>query len=466
MAVVAEDRPQGLILWVNEKAYRSGIMPGLRYAAGLSLCRDLCAGEVASGEIEAGVEQLTETLRSFTPGVEPSESESGVFWLDAVGLIGLERSLVSWADRIRTTLLTQGFVAHVAVGFSRFGSYALARTRRGTTVFDDPQLETLASHDVRLDRLHISPSVRQRLARLGIHTVGQFLALPVDGVGRRFGAEALRLHRLAAGSLAAPLDARPPELPIDAYIELEYPENDVFRLLFIIQRVLPALLEQTAAKGHGLTQLHLQLLLDDRSTAAEAVRPAESTLDASQILDLLHLKLDTLELNAGVVEIALTVDSTSTGSEQLGLFAEKPKRDLAAANRAFARIRTEFGNLSVVWAKLRQAHLPEASFQWEVLDQAKLPTPRPVQDRPLMRRIFDRPVALPHRGHHEPDGWLVRGPEQGPMSKISGPYTVSGGWWVREVHRSYHFVETKNGDLMWVYYDRRRRQWFLQGQVE
>jgi protein ImuB len=36
-AVVAEDKPQGLVLWVNEKAREFGVLPGLRYAAAFSL---------------------------------------------------------------------------------------------------------------------------------------------------------------------------------------------------------------------------------------------------------------------------------------------------------------------------------------------------------------------------------------------------------------------------------------------
>src|SRR5262249_24475142 len=36
-AVVAEDKPQGLILWVNEKGRQLGVLPGLRYDAALSL---------------------------------------------------------------------------------------------------------------------------------------------------------------------------------------------------------------------------------------------------------------------------------------------------------------------------------------------------------------------------------------------------------------------------------------------
>ena len=61
---------------------------------------------------------------------------------------------------------------------------------------------------------------------------------------------------------------------------------------------------------------------------------------------------------------------------------------------------------------------------------------------------------------------MLRGLEQGPVSQVHGPYVVSGGWWTRHVHREYHFAETRGGELLWVYYDRVRRRWFLQGRVE
>jgi hypothetical protein len=36
---------------------------------------------------------------------------------------------------------------------------------------------------------------------------------------------------------------------------------------------------------------------------------------------------------------------------------------------------------------------------------------------------------------------------------------------VREVQREYRMVLTKRGDLLWVFHDRRRRRFFLHGEV-
>jgi protein ImuB len=52
------------------------------------------------------------------------------------------------------------------------------------------------------------------------------------------------------------------------------------------------------------------------------------------------------------------------------------------------------------------------------------------------------------------------------MERMVGPYIVSGGWWGGGVHREYHYVKMKAGGIYWAFYDRRRRQWFLEGRVE
>ncbi len=98
-AVVAEDKPQGLILWVNERARQHGVLPGLRYAAALSLAAELRASEVSPNEIRKAVKELTERLMRYTPEVEPAAEEPGVFWLNGMGLKFLYPSSNQWAPR-------------------------------------------------------------------------------------------------------------------------------------------------------------------------------------------------------------------------------------------------------------------------------------------------------------------------------------------------------------------------------
>jgi protein ImuB len=64
---------------------------------------------------------------------------------------------------------------------------------------------------------------------------------------------------------------------------------------------------------------------------------------------------------------------------------------------------------------------------------------------------------------------MLGGFEHGNVVRIDGPYVVAGGWWAGagggEVRREVHFAETSKGRLFWIYYDVRRRRWFLLGEV-
>jgi protein ImuB len=467
VAVVDADKPQGRILWVNERASSFRIRPGMRYAAGLSLAGSLRAAVVPRPEIDRGVVALTERFQRFTPNIEPSNDEPGVFWLDARGLERLHDSLRGWVGSIRSDLQRIGFRSNAVVGFSRFGTYALAKAKRHTVVFASPREEWSAARRVALDRLAIDPPARDALEKLGVTTVGRLIELPVEGLERRFGSRVYRLHRLATGSWAQPLQPVHPHPPAVQRKMFDHSETDVSRLLQVIERLLQPLLQTLAERSHALTEVRVGLRFDRLGDHVESVRPAAPTLDARQLLELIRLRLQAVRrLPDGVSEVVLMAGETEATSRQLRLFSGKPRRDLEAGNRALARVRAELGDRAVVRARLREGHLPEGSFVWENLDALVAARPREVDAGKLVRRIYPKPVPLPPRPRQEPDGWMLHGLQQGPVVRVSGPYIVSGGWWKRTVHREYHFAETRKGELLWVYYDRTRRRWFLHGRVE
>jgi protein ImuB len=474
-AVVAEDKPQGSILWVNEKAKRLGVLPGLRYAAALSLAAGLHAGEVKPAEIQRAISELTRRLMRFTPEVEPAAEEPGVFWLNGVGLKYLYPSPMKWAHALHADIAAEKFQVSVVAGFTRFGTYAVAKTKKGVTVFTDPTEERRAAHKVPLHRLDLDPDFRDTLFKLGITTVGALLSLPPGGLRERFGLKAHRLYRMAANDLWMPLDPCKPEEPVKQQRILDDPESDTTRLLFLIKQLLHPMLATLAGRTQALAGLWLSFLIEKSSWLKEQIRPAAPTLDSSQIVDLVRLRLESMQFSAGITEIGLEAEACAATVEQLRLFSEGPKRDLDAANRALARLRAEFGDEAVVQAKLKDGHLPEARFAWEPLNRIKLPRrglnelndlngPAP---RALVRRIMAKPIPLPGvpRRTHE-DGWLILGHKYGSVDKLSGPYVFSGGWWNKEIQRDYYFAETRRGAIAWVYYDRVRRRWFLQGLIE
>jgi protein ImuB len=539
VAVVEEDRPQGLILWVNERARKRRVRPGQRYAEGLSLAADLHAAVVPRRAIDEAERRLTWQLRRFSPGVEPwpraggrgeappragaerpispragGRGEAppragaerpispradkrrsgggvlfcgaGLFLLDASGLDRLHPSLESWARSMVAILRDEERLrARVVVGFSRFGSYALVRDARlqDVIVCASVEEERRLARDVPLDRLAIQPRLQGALHKLGVDSVGELVQLPPGSLLERFGPEAQELHALATGDLQLPLapednTTRPgfapePEVPVARErADLDDPELETTRLLFLIKHRLHGVLATLAGRGEALRVLHIVLELksggaggrteknDNAGCSAgvdarrdERLVPAEPTLDAAQLADLVRLRLEAIthrgQLGRGVTAVELTGEGIRATKEQLLLFAQRPRRDLRAANRALARLRADLGTEAVTRAVLRDRHLPEARFAFEPLEQ--LDPAKPEQEgkeaRVLVRRFSRCPTARP-------------------TSLVAGPHVLAGGWWGVEVHREYHYARTRQGDLLWLYYDRRRRRWVLQGKVE
>lgn len=521
VVVVDEDRPQGLVTHANAAARRTGILPGQRYAHALGLAREVRAGVVPPGVVGAGIAHVLSRLRAFSPNIEPSQDEPGIFWVDTSGLGGLYDTMMTWAQGVAADLHGQGFSALVALGFSRFGTYAgvkslaheraLREHREHLRVMTSPEAERALAMQVPLGYLAISAGVRERLERLGVRTLGELMALPAAGVMKRWGPEAHALHQLAQGLAGRPagppglpglggpasdkLTPTPEVMPACARAILDFLEHDAHRLLFriksLLDELLPIVRERQALIAELLLELELEAGKRPTGVGHHRFRPAAPTLDAALLLDLVRLRLESIDLTQGVVEVRLEALEAPASPEQMRLFKLGPHQDGAAAARALARVQAELGEGAVGTMALRDAHLPRArqAFVPLVLDHDRRAWPAPrvpagEAGPPLVRRLHSRPEPLPPRPRDlRNDGWQPRDPAQGTIVAVHGPFIVAGGWWLGdpagadgsevhrggapgEVHREYAFVETRRGDLLWIYHDRRRRRWFEEGRIE
>ena len=470
-AVVDRDASQGVLQVVNRQARQRGILPGMRYAAALSLTHELRAGVIAEAEIREATARLQRLLDFYAPGIETAE-EAGVFWLDASGLSLLYPSLLQWAREIRSELARHHWRSSIAVGFSRLRCYALAKAAQPPElVVHTPQEEEQRARAVPLARLNFEPKLRDALARLGIRDLGAFVDLPGDGVRKRFGVDVHRIHQLARDELWSPVQAQPLPEPLRCARVLDQAESDVERLLQVAAELLELLLAKLRERSQLLRCLQLELQLEDDSAQEHVLTPAQATLDAAILLQLLRLRLTSLVLARPVERLVLHAQGVAARRDQLELFPATPGRDLDAAARAFARLRAEFGDDAVQCATLLDGHLPMARYRLSPLHtlppaQVRAQTVDLPERRPLVRRIADKPIALSRQRRQEPDGWMIAGLDGGAVEEVHGPYLVSGGWWRREQTREYHYVRTPKAGWLWVYFDRERKRWFLQGTIE
>jgi protein ImuB len=512
VVVVADDRPQAEVLWADALAQRSRIRPGMSYAAAQSLDARVRAGVVPPEEIDEAIDRVVERLSAFSPRIEAAprpttpleqvEGAPGVLWLDPSGMIPLFTSFEHWGHGIRQALEGLGLRSTVVVGFHRFRGYALARVRQGVWVLDDPGQERTAAAAVPLRRLAVPGKLRDGLERLEVRTLGQLLQLPAADLRARFGEAAAHLHACASDGWT-PIVPRAPVEPVIAHKAVEPPDDDRTRLLFLLKSMLHDLMVELAERSQAMTALRLRLVLDHAAPHDVRLEPAKPTLDEPMVVDLLRLRLDAATLAAPVEALELELEGVPAPAGQLALFRTQARRDLDAAARALARVRAWLGPEAVTRGKLRPAHLPEARFSWEPVVETSFPRPEIVgtpvatataatlpvaagctpislesRARPepvplLQRRLLPRPQRLPSpppppalADAEAPPPPLRLPAHHGAIASMTGPYRKSGGWWVRTVERDYYFVETETGELLWVFYDRVRRGWYLQGFVD
>jgi protein ImuB len=466
VAVVDRDKAQGTLLEVNRHATAARIRPGQRYAAALSLCAELRAAMVDEDTLQQKLDDILERLHYFSSGIEPSAEEPGVFWVDASGLSLLYPSLEYWADSVLREFDEHGLYARMVVGFSRFGTRVLTRHGKRVQVYERREEELAQAHRIGMDRLPLTPSVLDVFYKLGVRTLADFARLPAAGIRRRFDGTIHRLHQMATGDLWAPLQPSAPVEPLQSHERLDYNERDLDSLLHRLKEHLIPLRAQLLQRRRLLRALQLRLQLENGAHFEERLQPAQPTLELDQVMQLLRLRLQNKDLRAGVIDVALQLEESRPSRRQMELFASHARRDLDAAHRAFARLRAELGDNAVQVATIQDGHLPQARFTWQRIEALREAHPRLVQTPRLVRRIVDHPIAVSTPRRKEPDGWLITGLGGGAVEEVRGPYVISGGWWTRTVHREYHYVRTSRSGWLWVYFDRRRRRWYLQGSVE
>lgn len=468
VAVVAEERPEAPLLLINRHARNMRLTTGMRFGAAKALVPELSAGAVSDVEVEQMAAELVRDLQTFSPHVERDPIHAGVFYVDPSGLEHLYGGELSWARCVHRYLRGRSFHAAVVVAHGRALSYALVRNTRGVRVVETSEQALELAREVSFERLAMAPKVRDALQRIGLATLGDLADFGVDQLGLRFGPEAARWCNVAHGHEVYPLCPEPHVTTPRREVEIEPPDADIARLCFAIKRALDALIEDVRARGQSVRALWMHLMLERGGASVQRLEPSSSTRNAPLLLELLRLRLAAVSLSSAVERVVLEAEVGDIAAGQLAMFA--PKRDVSAGERALARLKASYGSEVVCQAQLEDAHLPEAKYRWVDLTHIAPPirasAPREHAPLPLVRRLLPKPTLFAGELEVGPEPCALSLVHAGERFTLTGPYRTSGGWWVREVARDYYYARSPRDELLWLFFDHRRKAWFLQAWVD
>lgn len=167
----------------------------------------------------------------------------------------------------------------------------------------------------------------ERLRQLGIHTLGQFAALPRSAVLAQFGKAGLLAHQLAQGQDERPVVPKPPREVECVIHHLETPVDNRQTLEAIIAKLAREVAKRLRQRNRVGRELTLALHLDQAPTVEQYLTLGAPSMNVAQLRGHLRDLLDSLTITAGVEAIVISVSDLVTPKPfQLSLFDDHTQR--------------------------------------------------------------------------------------------------------------------------------------------
>src|SRR6185436_10856079 len=200
-----------------------------------------------------------------------------------------------------------------------------------------------------------------RLTDLGILRVKDILALPSEGLARRFGPEiVLALERL----LGTQADPRPPYSPPPRFrsrVELPAEAESVEALLFPLRRLLAQF--EGAARGRGAGAQHLLLTLEHGRKARTRLELdfASPEREPDFILSIAREKLGRLQLAAPTIAISLRAEQLLAYVPRTAAWLPGAQEQAIDRERLLERLAARLGRDRVFGIAIANDHRPECN---------------------------------------------------------------------------------------------------------
>jgi protein ImuB len=437
------------VIAANGAAKRRGIVPGLSIAAALALDAELSIHLRDERAEAAALESIALWAGQWTPTI--SIDPPACVLAEISGCLNYFGGFDRLHQQIDRGLAQLGFSAVVATAPTALAASLFARAGQAIAIEPGADLaRRLAALPVAL--LDHAQAALDTLSGIGAHTLGDVLALPRDGVARRFGQGLLDEIDRARGTLP---DARLLFVAPERYqgqIELPSPVEETEALLFAIKRLVTELAGFLQGRGAGVTRLRCDLMHEDERPTS-IVFGLAATRRIEHILHVLRERLAREQLPDRVEAIRLVSEEIAPLAAKEGDFFAAANKDSEASAQLIERLRARLGEDAVRALALHADHRPELATQ----STAMIALPRsttagdrsPLPLRPLWLMAAPRPLGAD--------------PASTPLQLLSGPERIETGWWDGgDIGRDYFVGRGTRGEELWLYRDR-GGQWFVHG---
>ncbi len=466
------------IQYMNQSASLIGIKSGNSMDTAYTVTNQIVNFERDEEKEFATLSHLAQWAYQFTPCVSIKAPHS--LLLDVSGCLKLFLGLPNLVQEVRSGLARLGYSAAIGISVTPlaalcFAEACFAEAERGidknvVDSFDNTIISKVADslQQVPVNALRIDKKIEESLQQMGIHTVGSLLALPTDGLSRRFGIFFADYLQRLVGEKPDPQKFIGEDPRFHSDITFLSDVTNIQSLAFPVKRLIAELCDFLQVRQLQLN--HLVFKLSHRCHPAKqfSIYLANPENDAAMFLMLTQLQLDKINDMPEVDNISLSANSFSQADAHSGdlfhgtSFRQKDGRlhnnsDRDRTSRLLNMFRARLGPQTCFGLSLANDHRPEKAWKTVRLNKKDYWFPEK-EDRQNQRPLYllNKPrFLLSTNGRPNMEGTL---------DLTLGPERIDFGWWDgNDAARDYYVARQSCGAHYWVYQDMKTREWFLHG---
>ncbi len=455
-----------IITGINDVAAKNGISCGMALADARAIFPELEVMDDKPDLPEKLLKRIAEWCIRFTPIVALDLPDGLIF--DATGCSHLWGGDQNYLNDITRRLSKRGYDVRVAMADTPGAAWAVARFGNEPLVVESRNhLEALMPLPPEALRTEIETS--DRLHKLGLHEIRQFIHMPRASLRRRFGPQFLLQIDKAIGN---EIELIHPVIPVEAYQErlpcLE-PIVTATGIEIALEELLKTLCLRLQQEQKGLRSAVLKGYRVDGKTEQVSIGTNRPTHHVSHLKKLFEPKLSSIEPALGIELFVLEAPVVEDYlPHQEKIWEGAGGLDDIRLSELIDRLASKIGMDSIHRYLPDEHYWPERSFKPASLDEKSTTTWRSGKSRPL--KLLRHPeriqvsVLLPD---YPPFQFNHKGKKH-VIIKADGPERIEQEWWLqRGEHRDYYRVEDEDGNRYWIFrlghYTEKNDQWFLHG---
>ena len=425
-------------------------------------------------DLTRDLERLALCAQRFTPRVSLVPPDGLV--LEVKGSLHLFNGVEGLSRALASECASLGLKSMVALAPTPLAALVAARVGKPGEPMGQPfvvmELTRLVGQLIPLPlaALRWPQETLERLARMGVRTIGQVLRLPRAGFARRFGTDSLAVLDRLTGRSADLHDRFQARERFRRRRELSYELENQTAILGALAPLLAELGKFLESRQCGVMKLECLLRHRHAEPTSCVLRLAAPVADVDRLTELLGERLSALTLPEPVRSCELRSSSlvrrvfSSNSVWQPGEYGGGAGTE---ATELIESLRARLGPEAVYGLQVLPGHRPENA--WGVKEPSASKATASLADgrrsgHDDALRSFRRPMwLLPEPKLLSEREGLPR--RRGPLRLLGEPERIETGWWDGgDIARDYYTATDLHGVRLWIFRERTSpHRWFLHG---